>query len=236
MAWERIEPLLPGVDRQGVRGGGHGQVIIGVLWRLRTGAPWRDLPERYGPWQTVYERFARWEADGTWARLLEQVQGWRPTAWLSGGCRSLDHQPRPPACRRRPQKGAEAGDELEDPSRAAAGQALGRSRGGLTVKVHLDRDGQGLPLALVVTGGNVNDSTVFDTVLDAVRVPRAGAGRPRRTPREAAKIGGEAEPDGTPEFPVSARVLGPSATWVRWTSWEVTNGKRPWRWPRRPAT
>lgn len=45
-----------------------------MLWRLRTGAPWRDLPERYGPWQTVYERFARWEADGTWAKLLEHVQ------------------------------------------------------------------------------------------------------------------------------------------------------------------
>lgn len=42
-------------------------------WRLRTGAPWRDLPERFGPWQTVYERFARWETDGTWARLLEEV-------------------------------------------------------------------------------------------------------------------------------------------------------------------
>ncbi len=45
-----------------------------MLWRLRTGAPWRDLPERYGPWQTVYERFARWEADGAWSRLLEHVQ------------------------------------------------------------------------------------------------------------------------------------------------------------------
>ncbi|GGS19737.1 hypothetical protein GCM10010284_61270 [Streptomyces rubiginosohelvolus] len=45
-----------------------------MLWRLRTGAPWRDLPERYGPWQTVYERFARREADGTWAKLLGHVQ------------------------------------------------------------------------------------------------------------------------------------------------------------------
>ncbi len=45
-----------------------------MLWRLRTGAPWRDLPDRFGPWQTVYERFARWEADGTWERLLEHVQ------------------------------------------------------------------------------------------------------------------------------------------------------------------
>ena len=45
-----------------------------MLWRLRTGAPWRDLPARYGPWQTVYERFARWETDGTWAKLLKHVQ------------------------------------------------------------------------------------------------------------------------------------------------------------------
>ncbi|GAB7109756.1 hypothetical protein JCM4814A_80710 [Streptomyces phaeofaciens JCM 4814] len=48
---------------------------VGVSQRLRTGAPRRDLPERYGPWQTVYERlFARWENDGSWARLLEHVQ------------------------------------------------------------------------------------------------------------------------------------------------------------------
>lgn len=86
------------------------------------------------------------------------------------------------ACRRRPQKGAAAGDELEDPARAQAGQALGRSRGGLTTKVHLACDGRGLPLTVVVTPGNVNDSTAFDAVLNAVRVPRAGAGRPRRRP------------------------------------------------------
>ncbi|MFE3205770.1 transposase [Embleya sp. NPDC059237] len=49
-------------------------MIDGVLWRLRTGAPWRDVPARYGPWQTVHERFVRWEADGTWAALLEHVR------------------------------------------------------------------------------------------------------------------------------------------------------------------
>jgi len=74
------------------------------------------------------------------------------------------------------------GDELEDPACTAAGQALGRSRGGLTTTVHLACDGRGLPLAVVVTPGNLNDSTVFDAVLDALRVPRTGVGRPRSRP------------------------------------------------------
>lgn len=94
----------------------------------------------------------------------------------------LHDQPCPPARRRRPQKGAATGDELEDPARPADRQALGRSRGGLTTKVHLACDGRGLPLAVLVTPGNVNDSTAFDAVLDAVRVPRTGVGRPRRRP------------------------------------------------------
>ncbi|WP_399189980.1 IS5 family transposase [Streptomyces sp. WAC 04229] len=94
----------------------------------------------------------------------------------------LHHQPCPPARRRSPQKGALAQDELEDPPHSTLGQALGRSRGGLTTKVHLAADGRGLPLAIVVTPSNVNDSTVFDKVLDAVRVPRLSAGRPRRRP------------------------------------------------------
>lgn len=73
-------------------------------------------------------------------------------------------------------------DKLEDPRRSAARQALGRSRGGLTAKVHLAVDGCGLPLSFVVTAGNVNDSTMFDAVLDAIKVPRSTVGRPRRRP------------------------------------------------------
>jgi transposase len=49
-------------------------VVNGILHRVRTGVQWRDLPERYGPWKTVYERHRRWSADGTWERLLQQVQ------------------------------------------------------------------------------------------------------------------------------------------------------------------
>ena len=48
-------------------------MINAILWKLRTGAPWRDLPERYGPWKTAHERLRRWTADGTWDRLLDEV-------------------------------------------------------------------------------------------------------------------------------------------------------------------
>src|SRR3954454_9238972 len=52
----------------------HRQVVDGVLWRTRTGSPWRDLPASYGSWKTVYNRHRRWSADGTWARVLRGLQ------------------------------------------------------------------------------------------------------------------------------------------------------------------
>jgi len=73
-AWSRMEPLLP---MRGARGGqwrDHRTVINGILWKLRTGAPWRDLPERYGPWQTCADRLYRWRGDGTWDRILAHAQ------------------------------------------------------------------------------------------------------------------------------------------------------------------
>ena len=48
-------------------------MINGILWKLRTGAPWRDLPERYGPWKTCHERLRHWTADGTWDRVFDAV-------------------------------------------------------------------------------------------------------------------------------------------------------------------
>ena len=73
-AWERIAPLLPENGRRGKQWRDHRTVIDGILWKLRTGAPWRDLPERYGPHQTCHDRFVRWRRDGTWDRLLAHAQ------------------------------------------------------------------------------------------------------------------------------------------------------------------
>ncbi|GAA0330902.1 hypothetical protein GCM10010151_20900 [Actinoallomurus spadix] len=89
-----------------------------------------------------------------------------------------EHISTPPA----PVKGEADGDELADSERSATWQALGRSRGGLTTKVHLAVDGRGLPLALVLTPGNVHDATMVEAVMDAVRIPRVGKGRPRTRP------------------------------------------------------
>ena len=73
-AWDRIAPLLPADARRGEKWRDHRTVINGILWKLTTGVPWRDLPGRYGPWQTCHSRLLRWQRDGTWARLLRHVQ------------------------------------------------------------------------------------------------------------------------------------------------------------------
>jgi transposase len=73
--WERLAPLLPPQKpATGRPNRDHRTVLNGILWRLRTGVPWRDLPERYGNWQTVYSRFRRWQRAGVWARVLAALQ------------------------------------------------------------------------------------------------------------------------------------------------------------------
>jgi transposase len=74
--WARLEPLLP--DRAPRRGGqwtDHREVVEAIIWRFRTGSPWRDLPAGFPPWQTVWWRFDRWAKDGTFDRVLAELQG-----------------------------------------------------------------------------------------------------------------------------------------------------------------
>jgi len=73
--WALLEPLLPSqAPRKARPWRDHRQVVNGVLWRTRTGSPWRDLPVSYGRWKTVYNRHRRWSADGTWAGVLRELQ------------------------------------------------------------------------------------------------------------------------------------------------------------------
>jgi transposase len=70
--WARLEPLLPG-RTSGPAPRDHRVIVNAILWKLGTGAPWRDLPERYGPWRSVYTRFRRWTRAGVWDRLFAAV-------------------------------------------------------------------------------------------------------------------------------------------------------------------
>ena len=73
--WRRLEPLLPPEKpRTGRPNHDHRRVVSGMLWIHRTGAPWRDLPERYGPVGTVSSRFYRWCRAGVWDRILSALQ------------------------------------------------------------------------------------------------------------------------------------------------------------------
>lgn len=72
--WQRLEPVLPPHKKKGRHRAEDRRIVNGIRWILRTGAPWRDLPERYGSWNTVYSRFYRWQKAGHWERILAALQ------------------------------------------------------------------------------------------------------------------------------------------------------------------
>ncbi len=101
---------------------------------------------------------------------------------LEHGGRRLDVLPRPPARRRSPQEGSPDTEKRSTPRQHRPDEGLGRSRGGLTSKIHLASDGGCRPLALLVTPGQWGDAPQMIPVLERIRVPRTGEGRPRTTP------------------------------------------------------
>jgi transposase len=81
--WERVKDLLPGkVGDPGRSGRDNRQFVNGVLWVLRSGAHWHDLPERYGKWKTVHTRFSRWAKAGVWERVFEALTKDRDNQYL----------------------------------------------------------------------------------------------------------------------------------------------------------
>ena len=73
-AWERMAPLIIGrPDQKGSTGRDNRMFVEGVLWIVRTGSPWRDLPAEFGLWNSVYTRFARWSNNGVWERVFAKL-------------------------------------------------------------------------------------------------------------------------------------------------------------------
>ncbi|MGS2811512.1 IS5 family transposase [Nocardia sp. MW-W600-9] len=170
--------MLP-VSSRGRRWRDHRQVINAILWKLRTGAPWRDLPERYGPWKTAHERLRTWTRDGTWQAILDEVivkdDSIGQVEWIL----SVDS-----TVIRAHQHAAGARKKGAPPAHAFAvdGEALGRSRGGLSTKIHLAVDGRGLPMRVLLTPGQAGDNPQILPLLDGISVARTGPGRPRTRP------------------------------------------------------
>ena len=140
--WSVIEPLLPNKPR-GVPRVDDRRVLNGIMWVLRSGGAWRDLPERYGPYTTCYNRFNRWRKKGIWDRLMDAI-----VEAYDGNIQMIDsssvrvHQ-------------HAAGSKKGGPDRC-----MGRSRGGLTTKIHAVVDASGLPLRFALSPGQAHDSTV----------------------------------------------------------------------------
>ena len=182
--WADLERVLP-------RPSGRGRplardrrlVVDGIRWRVRTGAPWRDLPACYGPWQTAYRVFRRWQRDGTWGQAVTRLQAAADAAGRVSWQVSVDST----ICRAH-QHAAGArrdGDAQREPPGGGAAEpadhGLGRSRGGFSTKVHLACEQGRKPLAIVITAGQRGDAPQFTAVMEKIAVPLPG-GRPRTRP------------------------------------------------------
>nr|BEK63252.1 hypothetical protein KPHV_04790 [Kitasatospora purpeofusca]BEK63385.1 hypothetical protein KPHV_06120 [Kitasatospora purpeofusca] len=84
--WAVLARFLPASGAAGRPRSDDRLVLNGIVWKLRTGTSWRDVPERYGSWQTLYTRFRRWALDGTFSRMLRAIQAEKDAAgdidWL----------------------------------------------------------------------------------------------------------------------------------------------------------
>jgi transposase len=148
--WERIKNSLPG--REGHVGGTAADnrlFVDAVLYRYRTGIPWRDLPARFGDWRIVHQRFSRWAKSGVFDRVFKLLAS-DPDNELHDDRRY--NRSRSSAQRRRKKKNGP--------------QALGPSRGGLTTKIHALVDALGNPVELMLTPGQDHDLACAEPLIE----------------------------------------------------------------------
>ncbi|MCK6158356.1 MULTISPECIES: IS5-like element IS1301 family transposase [Moraxellaceae] len=126
-------------------------VMEAILWKLRTGAPWRDIPTELGSWKTAYNRFNRWSKKRLVAEFFFDLRKEIDKEWVFiDGSYVRCHQHA---------SGARRGFD----------RAIGQSRGGNTTKIHLCVDSHGNPLDFKVTGGNVHDSQVANDLIEVIQ-------------------------------------------------------------------
>ena len=181
--WVKLEAVLAPV-RMGRPARDRRTVINAIRWRVRTGSPWRDMPERYGPWETAYGLFRHWQRDGVWADILTRLQAAADAEQIITWDVSVDstvcraHQYAAGARKR-------GGDQKHPPGGVDTepnDHALGRSRGGLSTKLHLACEQGQRPLSMLLTAGQAGDSPQFAAVLAGIRVPRSTGAAARTRP------------------------------------------------------
>ena len=150
--WDRIKDILPG--REGHVGGtaaSNRLFVEAVLFRFRAGIPWRDLPERFGDWKIVYQRFNRWAKSGVFQRVFRFLASDHDNEYMMIDAtivRAHQHS---------------AGAQKKN-----GAQAIGRSRGGLTTKIHALVDALGNPVEVMLSPGQDHDLTCAEALIEAV--------------------------------------------------------------------
>jgi transposase len=148
--WNALEPLLNEVRPWAARPiREFRRTIEAIVWRHENGAKWRSIPAELGPWWRAAQTFIRWSRLGVWERLHRLAQ---EGCGLELGMVFLDG-----TVIRAHQKAAGARRDDLPPEASAEAQALGRSRGGFSTKIHIRADASGRPLAFHLTGGEVHD-------------------------------------------------------------------------------
>ena len=168
--WKRLSPLLP--PRKPWTGRpslDHRGFLEAMLWLGRTGAPWRDLPPELMNWRTAWRRLQRWTAADVWGRIVGALRamaaeaGWEAHMLDSTVIRAHAHA---------------AGAR-----KAAGAQALGRSRGGFSTKLHLRADAHGRAVAFHLTGGERHDLLGVGPLFERGALRTGKRGRPRWRPK-----------------------------------------------------
>ena len=154
--WRRISPLLTGKHGDPGRTGANNRLTLeGILWIVRTGAPWRDLPPEFGKWNTIYIRFRRWAEAGVLRRLYARIAA----PLLDLGVVMIDgtfvkvHQHGAGSLKRK---------------RPPDGEAIGRSKGGLTTKILAATDRAGRLIRYLLLRGNAAESPGLEPLVGGI--------------------------------------------------------------------